>query len=217
MLACVVQATEVDQPLTVEAGSVVVIHGDTWHRAMINYSGDTRYMLKFYFVRVEEPYMATGPSWNHKGDATWTSVDGPGQDDDAAEATWRWLLGRSPVEPAVCSAAPMALLAEDNEVSSEKERVDAIFACASAAAADRRVAEELVGMLGSGATKAAVEDILLEAFSHSTRQQLHMQSYRDLISRDISDRLRVRAASSAAGRGKARRATHLARTRPTWI
>ena len=26
------KATEVDQPLTVEAGSVVVIHGDTWHR-----------------------------------------------------------------------------------------------------------------------------------------------------------------------------------------
>jgi hypothetical protein len=38
------QAREVDQPLTVEAGSVVVIHGDTWHRAMVNYSDDlTRY------------------------------------------------------------------------------------------------------------------------------------------------------------------------------
>lgn len=38
------QALEVDQPLTVEAGSVVVLHGDTWHRAMVNYSDDlTRY------------------------------------------------------------------------------------------------------------------------------------------------------------------------------
>jgi hypothetical protein len=38
---------EVDQPLTVGAGSVVMIHGDTWHRAMSNFApeGSRRYML----------------------------------------------------------------------------------------------------------------------------------------------------------------------------
>jgi ectoine hydroxylase-related dioxygenase (phytanoyl-CoA dioxygenase family) len=45
---------QVDQPLTVEAGSVVIIHADTWHRAMSNHApeGTRRYMLKFYFVRM---------------------------------------------------------------------------------------------------------------------------------------------------------------------
>ena len=52
-------------------------------------------MLKFYFVRVEEPFMSTtGPSWDHKGNDDWSTVDGIDQDDDAAEATWRWLLGK---------------------------------------------------------------------------------------------------------------------------
>eukprot|EP01046_Picozoa_sp_COSAG06_P016040 COSAG06_NODE_1049_length_10959_cov_25.742449_1_plen_116_part_10 len=96
------EATEVDQPLTVEAGSVVVIHGDTWHRAMINFSADTtRYMLKFYFCRVQEPSctvsLTSRPSWDHHNPA-WIPVDGAGQDDDAAEATWRWLLGKAAVD-----------------------------------------------------------------------------------------------------------------------
>jgi hypothetical protein len=131
-------------------------------------------VLKFYFVRVEEPYMSqSGPSWDHTpGDEAWRPVDGVGQDDDAAEATWRWLLGKTPVEPAVAGSAnaPLALLAEDNDSPTEKQRVDAIFACAGAAAADRHVAEDLVQMLGSPATEAAVDDVLLEAFNHSTSE-----------------------------------------------
>ena len=163
-------ATEIDQPLTVEAGSVVVIHGDTWHRAMINLNGNTRYMLKFYFVRTREPYMGAAPSWDHHDDS-WEPVDGEGQDDDAAEGVWRWLLGKAPTEPAPgAAAAPTAVLAEDNEVPSEKERVDAIFKCGAAAAADPKVAQELVDMLGSEATKAAVDGILLEAYNHATNE-----------------------------------------------
>ena len=82
-------------------------------------------MLKFYFVRVQEPWMSNSPSWNHKGDDVWRPVDGVGQDDDSAEATWRWLLGKPPVEqaqPAAGVAVPMALLQEDNEAPTEKER-----------------------------------------------------------------------------------------------
>lgn len=131
-------------------------------------------VLKFYFVRVCEPWMSTtGPSWDHKGDELWRPVDGADQDDDSAEATWRWLLGKSPVEPAplkVCGAPPMTLLQEDNEAPTEQERVTAIFACAAAAAADQSVAEELVRMLASTSTKATVDDILLEAFNHSTNE-----------------------------------------------
>ena len=82
-------------------------------------------VLKFYFVRVQEPWMSSGPSWNHSGDDAWRPVDGVGQDDDSAEATWRWLLGKAPVEPAqpvAGVAVPMALLREDNEAPTEKER-----------------------------------------------------------------------------------------------
>eukprot|EP01052_Picozoa_sp_SAG31_P024566 SAG31_NODE_2098_length_6450_cov_11.236813_2_plen_314_part_00 len=47
------RAQEIDQPLTVEAGSVVVLHGDTWHRAMVNYSeGLTRYSALHSFCYV---------------------------------------------------------------------------------------------------------------------------------------------------------------------
>jgi HEAT repeat protein len=177
------EATEVDQPLTVEAGSVVVIHGDTWHRAMINFSADTtRYMLKFYFCRVQEPSctvsLTSRPSWDHHNPA-WIPVDGAGQDDDAAEATWRWLLGKAAVDasdsattvtPAE-SQVPLELLAEDNEVPTERERVNAIFACARAAAVDPAgVGRKLLAMLDTDATKAAVEGILLEGYNHSTNE-----------------------------------------------
>ena len=170
------QATEVDQPLTVEAGSVVVIHGDTWHRAMRNYSHELgekkkRFMLKFYFVRTEEPYMSATPSWDHRGDTTWRPVDGD-QDDDAAEPTWRWLLGKEAVTTCQATAAVprTAALAEDNHNNTEKERVRAIFECAAHAAADSAVAEELVEMLGSPATEATVNGILLEGWNHSTNE-----------------------------------------------
>ena len=139
---------------------------------MINLNGNTRYMLKFFFVRTQEPYMGAAPSWDHHDDS-WAPVDGEGQDDDAAEGVWRWLLGKAPTEPAPAAgaaAAPTAVLAEDNEAPSEKERVDAIFQCGAAAAADPKVARELVDMLGSDATKKAVDGILLEAYNHATNE-----------------------------------------------
>ena len=93
---------------------------------MRNYSdelgqGKKRYMLKFYFVRTEEPYMTGSPSWDHGGDTAWRPVDGE-QDDDAAEATWRWLLGKEAVAAAALTngaSAPTAILAEDNVANTE--------------------------------------------------------------------------------------------------
>eukprot|EP01052_Picozoa_sp_SAG31_P024567 SAG31_NODE_2098_length_6450_cov_11.236813_3_plen_339_part_00 len=129
-------------------------------------------MLKFYFVRIEEPHLSkTGPTWDHDGNDEWSPVDGTGQDDNAGPATWRWLLGKSAVDPdASAKLAPLSLLLEDNHLASETQRIDAVFACASAAAANKSVAEDLVRELSSPATKRAVDDILLEAFSHSTNE-----------------------------------------------
>jgi hypothetical protein len=171
------QSTEVDQPLTVEAGTVVITHGDTWHRGMVNYSQRDRHMLKFYFVRMEEPHMymrTAGPSWDHRNPAWLGPVDGHGQDDDAAEMMWNWLRGVATVGPSEClggaAPPPREVLAEDNVVSTEPERMRAIISCAAHAAANVRVAEELVAMLGSAATAATVDGILLEGWNHSTNE-----------------------------------------------
>jgi hypothetical protein len=182
---------EVDQPLTVAAGSVVMIHGDTWHRAMSNIApeGARRYMLKFYFVRMVEPYMLAQPSWDHRpaSDTTWHPVDGPAQDDDAAEATWRWLLGGSAVAVSALGFQTAAAVGggEDSislleegklEHNTEKQRIMAIFASARAVAAPapgtigNAAAEKLLDLLNSPSTKEAVQGILTEAWTHSTNE-----------------------------------------------
>ena len=151
--------------------------------------GARRFMLKFYFLRLEEPHMSAQPSWDHQGDGKWRPVDGPGQDDDAAEATWRWLLGESAVQPTAAAssaasiAASVSMLEEDNEEPTERQRIVAIFDSARAVAAAaatastgdgqtgrNEVAEALLGVLSSRATTAAVDGILSEAWSHSTNE-----------------------------------------------
>lgn len=47
-------------PLVVEAGMVVLMHYDLWHRGTPNRSDQTRYMLKFIFERTKDP---ARPSW----------------------------------------------------------------------------------------------------------------------------------------------------------
>ena len=49
-------------PLEVEAGTVVLVHYDIWHRGMPNDSDKKRYMIKIMFTRIEEP---TAPSWSN--------------------------------------------------------------------------------------------------------------------------------------------------------
>ena len=44
-----------------EAGTVTIIHFDLWHRAMANQTDKTRYMMKFQFIRLDEPKK---PEWN---------------------------------------------------------------------------------------------------------------------------------------------------------
>ncbi|MEI6430562.1 MAG: HEAT repeat domain-containing protein [bacterium] len=44
-----------------EAGTVILIHFDLWHRAFPNHTDKERYMFKFQFTRLEEP---TAPQWN---------------------------------------------------------------------------------------------------------------------------------------------------------
>ena len=85
-------------PLSGEAGTVTIIHFDLWHRAMANRTDKTRYMMKFQFIRMDEPQE---PEWNTRG-LSWKSVDSHEASDAASlthEGTWRhvwnWMTGES--------------------------------------------------------------------------------------------------------------------------
>ena len=47
--------------LAVPEGSVALVHYDIWHRGTANISNKNRYMVKFLYLRMEEP---DSPSWD---------------------------------------------------------------------------------------------------------------------------------------------------------
>ncbi|MDE0483007.1 MAG: HEAT repeat domain-containing protein [Candidatus Poribacteria bacterium] len=81
-----------------EAGTVSIIHFDLWHRAMANHTDKTRYMMKFQFIRLDEP---REPEWNVEN--TKWETDGLDVNGNLAakrhETTWRhvwkWMTGNS--------------------------------------------------------------------------------------------------------------------------
>ena len=78
------------------AGTISVIHFDLWHRAMANSTDKTRYMMKFQFIRLDEP---NEPEWESE-DTTW-KINGFDEKSNPAakkhETTWRhvwnWMSG----------------------------------------------------------------------------------------------------------------------------
>ena len=52
--------SEAEVALAGEAGTVVIVHYDLWHRGMANVTDRKRYMLKFLFARMDEPEPAKG-------------------------------------------------------------------------------------------------------------------------------------------------------------
>ena len=81
-----------------EAGTVSIIHFDLWHRAMANQTDKTRYMMKFQFIRMDEPHE---PEWN-VADTTWMNdgLDENGNPDAKSHQTawrhiWNWMVGES--------------------------------------------------------------------------------------------------------------------------
>ena len=57
-----VDGTDDELPMVVDAGTVLIVHYDIWHRGMANVSDKKRYMMKFMFTRMEEPRSPTGES-----------------------------------------------------------------------------------------------------------------------------------------------------------
>jgi hypothetical protein len=74
-------------PLTGNAGTVVLVHYDLWHRAMPNTSAQKRYMVKFLFTRLDEP---TGPTWDTAG-GDWPEADDPRR--AMWQSLWDWHKG----------------------------------------------------------------------------------------------------------------------------
>lgn len=85
-----VQTKEKARAFCEPAGTVALIHFDSWHRATENISTKKRYMLKFQFARTQEPQK---PTWDHQSRA-WS----PGIEDRhpaISEDVWNWMCGKT--------------------------------------------------------------------------------------------------------------------------
>jgi hypothetical protein len=85
-----IDSTEGEVPVTVEAGTILMVHYDLWHRGMGNTTDKKRYMMKFMFARMEEPQE---PSWDSQG-GDWVAEDDNGLN-GAWSHMWRWYSGQS--------------------------------------------------------------------------------------------------------------------------
>jgi len=83
-----VDSTEGEIPMAVDAGTVLIVHYDIWHRGMANESDKKRYMMKFMFTRMEEP---RGPSWDSR-QSEWVP-DGNDGHHAMWRHMWRWHYG----------------------------------------------------------------------------------------------------------------------------
>ena len=106
------------------AGTVALIHFDSWHRATENVSTKNRYMLKFQFARTREPEK---PTWDHQSRA-WS----PGMEDRhpaLSRDVWSWLCGK-PKKKQQPPKGDLKNLLSVSKRGSECERLDAAYGLA---------------------------------------------------------------------------------------
>jgi HEAT repeat protein len=109
-----------------ETGGFLLIHYDIWHRKMKNFTEDKRFMMKFEFIRMQEP---DSPSWDHTDPAWWLD-ESPGLDLSAVwRRQWNWLRGAPSQDVAVnhidagglTSSDPHQRLAAINDIARSTE------------------------------------------------------------------------------------------------
>eukprot|EP01119_Soliformovum_irregulare_P019438 TRINITY_DN6148_c0_g1_i6.p1 TRINITY_DN6148_c0_g1~~TRINITY_DN6148_c0_g1_i6.p1 ORF type:complete len:571 (+),score=137.07 TRINITY_DN6148_c0_g1_i6:219-1715(+) len=96
--------TSRDQPMACNAGTVVMIHYDIWHKGTPNHGDINRYMFKFQFTRMEEPSI---PTWDFKDANLPRSIQSLTTSDGKPVAdlmplwamTWHWLCGEKRIDP----------------------------------------------------------------------------------------------------------------------
>ena len=151
------QGEEDEIHLTGEAGTVVLVHYDIWHRATGYLTGDrTRYMVKFLFTRMADP---TRPSWRHEpaaGPPLWERNGAAGDGERPAlpgvwNHQWRWHLGAGGhVAPAAANGR-LSRLVDRLAADDEPAALDAAHALGSSGAA---AGEPLAEALHSGEERA---------------------------------------------------------------
>ena len=103
------------------AGTVALIHFDSWHRAIRNAGSRGRYMLKFQFARLREP---AAPTWDHREPA-WS----PGNANPIPRVcrdVWDWMRGPGENGEGSPETGPAA------EGDSEASRLEAAYQLAAA-------------------------------------------------------------------------------------
>ena len=144
------QSTEEEIKLCGPAGTVALVNFDVWHRATANISDRPRYMLKFQFLRMQEPLE---PSWDGSG-RDWQHVE-----DDPHPAlsahVWRWLSGASAERPATQPLNQSELLAT-LQSAAEPARLDAAYT---------------LGNLGARAVPTLIDALRTEALARAETNQ----------------------------------------------
>ncbi len=114
-----------DLALTGKAGTVTIVHYDLWHRAMPNSSDKKRYMLKFLFIRLDEPQT---PSWRRET-IDWNALSN-GEESEHPElwgSLWDWYNGKQNGMTNGVSSAEVDTLIESLDSDSERKRLNAAY------------------------------------------------------------------------------------------
>ena len=108
-----------------EAGTVTIVHYDLWHRAMPNQSDKKRYMMKFLFIRLDEPQT---PLWKNDSD-NWHTL-GNGEESEHPElweSVWDWYYGKHNGTANGVSHDEVDTLIETLDNDNEKDRLNAAY------------------------------------------------------------------------------------------
>ena len=114
-----------DLALTGEAGTVTIVHYDLWHRAMPNRSDKKRYMLKFLFIRLDEPHT---PSWQCNT-TDWHALGNGAESEhpELWESLWDWYNGKQDGTSNGVSQTDVETLIGTLNSDNERERLNAAY------------------------------------------------------------------------------------------
>ena len=125
-----------------EAGTVTIVHYDLWHRATPNQSDKKRYMLKFLFIRLDEPQ---APLWqSHTAD--WHTL-GDGKESEHPElweSVWDWYYGKQNGTANGVPHAEVDTLIETLDSNNEKDRLNAAYRLGQVGAAAVPVLKQML-------------------------------------------------------------------------